>query len=63
MTDLCLLTANALRGLVRRREASCREILEAHIERIDAIDPALNDTIPDWMSLQVDMNSYRQVGR
>ena len=51
MTDLCLLTATALRGLVRRREASCREILEAHIERIDAVDPALNAIVTKTFEL------------
>ncbi len=42
MTDPYLLTATELRGVVARRELSCREVLEAHIERIDAVDPALN---------------------
>ena len=42
MTDPCLLAATELRGLVARREISCREVLEAHIARIDAIDPMLN---------------------
>ena len=42
MTDPCLLTATKLRDLVARREMSCREVLEAHLARIDAIDPVLN---------------------
>ncbi len=42
MTELCQLTATELRGLVARREASCRDVLEAHIDRIDAVDPTLN---------------------
>jgi len=42
VTDPYLLTATELRGVVARRELSCREVLEAHIERIDAVDPALN---------------------
>ncbi|MYD95820.1 MAG: amidase [Gammaproteobacteria bacterium] len=42
MSDPCLLTATELRGLVARRELSCREILDAHIERIDTVNPALN---------------------
>ena len=42
MTDPYLLTATELRGVVARRELSCREVLEAHIERIDAVGPALN---------------------
>jgi AtzE family amidohydrolase len=35
-------TALALAGLVRRREVSAREILEAHIARVEAHDGALN---------------------
>ena len=42
MTDPCLLTATKLRDLVARRELSCREVLEAHLARIDAVDPPLN---------------------
>ena len=42
MTDPCLLAATELRGLVRGREMSCREVLEAHLARIDAIDPLVN---------------------
>ena len=42
MTDLCLLAATELRRLVARREASCREVLDAHIARIETINPGLN---------------------
>ncbi|MCY3622830.1 MAG: amidase family protein [Gammaproteobacteria bacterium] len=42
MTDPCLLAATDLRSLVARREMSCREVLEAHLARIDAVDPLLN---------------------
>ena len=42
MTALWQLDAVALRQLIARREASCREVLEAHLDRIDAVDPPLN---------------------
>ena len=42
MTDLCFLTATELRRLIVRREASCREVLDAHIARIEAVNPGLN---------------------
>ena len=42
VTNPCLLTATELRGLVARREMSCREVLEAHLARIEAVDPLLN---------------------
>ena len=65
MTDPCLLTATELRGLVARREMSCREVLEAHIARIDAIDPALNAIVTKTYELarqradDLDRNPHR----
>jgi amidase len=40
--DLCLRSATELAGLVRRREVSARELLEAHLTRIEQLNPALN---------------------
>jgi amidase len=40
--DLCLRPATELAALVRRREVSARELLDAHLDRIERIDPALN---------------------
>ena len=42
MSDPTRLTATELRGLVSRRELSCREVVEAHIARIEAVNPAVN---------------------
>lgn len=42
MTDLCLQDAVALAELLRRREVSAREVISAHIARIEAFDPAIN---------------------
>lgn len=42
MTDLCFLTATELRRLIARREVSCREVLDAHIVRIETVNPCLN---------------------
>ena len=45
MPDLCLRTAIDLAGLMRRREVSAREIVSAHIARIEAFDPAINAVV------------------
>ena len=44
-SDLCALTAKELRRLIARREASCREVVDAHIARIEAVNPALNAVV------------------
>ena len=41
-TGLCALPATELRRLIGSRAVSCREVLEAHIARIEAVNPALN---------------------
>jgi amidase len=42
VNDLCLRPAVDLAGLLRRREVSAREVVSAHIARIEAFDPAIN---------------------
>ncbi|HUC56223.1 MAG TPA: amidase [Streptosporangiaceae bacterium] len=42
LSDLCAQDAIALATLLRRREVSAREVIAAHIERITAIDGAVN---------------------
>ena len=42
MTDPCFLAATEQRRLIARRELGCRELLDAHIDRIEAVNPALN---------------------
>ena len=42
MTDPCSLSATELRLLIASREIGCRETLDAHIARIEAVNPALN---------------------
>src|SRR5215468_7731088 len=42
MTDLCGFDAVALAGLLRRREASAREVVAAHIKRIEEADQVVN---------------------
>ncbi len=34
--------AVGLAGLLRRREVSAREVISAHIDRIEAFDPVIN---------------------
>ena len=42
MTDPCSLSATELRRLIASREIGCREVLDAHIAHIEAVNPALN---------------------
>ena len=45
MPDLCGYDAVALAGLLRRREVSAREVIAAHIARIEALDGAVNAVV------------------
>ena len=45
MPDLCAYDAVALAGLLRRREVSAREVIAAHIARIEALDGAVNAVV------------------
>jgi amidase len=45
VTDLCMHSAIELAALLRRREISAREIISAHIARIEAFDPAINAVV------------------
>jgi amidase len=40
--DLCLRPATELAALVRARKISARELLDAHLDRIDRLNPSLN---------------------
>jgi amidase len=40
--DLCLQDAVAIAAMLRRREVSAREVVSAHIARIEAFDPVIN---------------------
>jgi amidase len=40
--ELCLRPATELAALVRSRQVSARELLDAHLDRIDRVNPALN---------------------
>ena len=45
MGDLCANDAVALAGMIRRREVSAREVVAAHISRIEALDGAVNAVV------------------
>lgn len=45
MSALHELPAHALADVVRRREASCVEVVTAHLDRLDALDPRLNAVV------------------
>ncbi len=40
--DLCFTPASQLAGMLRRREVSARELLEAHMRRIEQVNPLVN---------------------
>ena len=43
--DLCLRPAHEIAGLVARGELSARQLVEAHLERIEAVDPLVNAVV------------------
>ncbi len=42
VTDMCLQSAIDMAGMLRRREVSAREVVSAHIARIEAFNPVIN---------------------
>ena len=42
LADICFLTASEQARLIRDRELSCREIMQAHLDQIDRINPKVN---------------------
>lgn len=45
MSDLCFTSARDLAAAIRRREVSAREVTEAHLDRIDRVNPAVNAVV------------------
>jgi amidase len=45
VTDLCMQDAVTIAGMLRRREVSAREVVSAHIARIEAFDRVINSII------------------
>ncbi|HZX68543.1 MAG TPA: hypothetical protein VFE70_06640, partial [Candidatus Elarobacter sp.] len=43
--DLCFLSAAELAGKIRRRELSATEVVLAHLERIEKVNPSLNAVV------------------
>ena len=43
--ELCLLDAVELARLIREKRVSSREVIQAHLERIDLVNPALNAVV------------------
>jgi amidase len=41
-SDICFMTATEMAHRIRARELSCREVMQAHLTRIDRINPILN---------------------
>lgn len=51
MDDLLTLSATRLATLIRRREVSSREVVEAHIRRVQQVNPVLNAMVEDRFAL------------
>ncbi|GAB3436996.1 hypothetical protein GCM10027517_07920 [Phycicoccus ginsengisoli] len=47
-TDLWRLGATSLAAAIRSRQVSAREVVEAHLQRIDAVNPAVNAVVARW---------------
>ena len=45
MTDLTALSATALSTLIAARQASAVEVMTAHLDRIEKVNPAINAVI------------------
>jgi len=45
VSDLCAHDAITLAGLLRGRQVSAREVVAAHIERVEAVDPIINAVV------------------
>ena len=43
--DLWRSSATEIAGLTRSKQVSCREVVEAHLRRIEAVDPAVNAVV------------------
>ena len=43
--ELCWLSATELAARVRRRDVSCREVMDAHLDRIARVNPRLNAVV------------------
>jgi amidase len=41
-SDICFMTATEMSQRIRARELSCREVMQAHLTRIDRINPKVN---------------------
>lgn len=51
MNPLLVLSATRLAALIRRREVSSREVVEAHIRRVMQVNPAINAMVEDRFAL------------
>ena len=41
-SDICFMTATEMVQRIRARELSCRDVMQAHLTRIDQINPKVN---------------------
>ena len=60
-SDICFMTATEMAHRIRARELSCREVMQAHLTRIDRINPKPLDNIvisPAGMMKKKEAASY-----
>ena len=58
MTELWQLSAGELARLIREREASSREVVDAHLDRIDAVNGRVNAIVEVLAALDGNFARY-----
>lgn len=62
MSDLCFMTVGELSRLIRQRDVSVREVMDAHLAQIDRVNPRVNAIVtylPDEGRKQADQADQR----
>ena len=45
MSDICFMTACELAAMIRSKKISCREVMQAHLDQIERVNPKVNAII------------------
>jgi amidase len=64
--DICFLTATDLAARIRARSLSAREVMQAHLDQIDRVNPKVNaivTRIPDEKALELADEADKQLAR
>ena len=60
VTDLCATDAVPLAGMLGRREVSARDVIAAHVQRIEAVDGAVNAVVTRTFDAALDQAARRR---